>query len=101
MARSTASVTRRNFTGNVDATVTISSTQSSAGACAEIDGGLNNACGQGIIAYCPTPEDVKFRVCTAGDDEEAATKICEEPWQVPGRYRCAQEDPECFGCRPP
>jgi len=69
--------------------------------CADLEGGKENACAEGIIAYCPDGETVKYQVCTIEGDEEGAKEICEQPWQIPGRYQCEQADQECLGCATP
>lgn len=54
--------------------------------CADLDGGLRNACKNGIIASCSDGATVTATVC---DD----STTCDNNWQTTGAYRCSQSDP--------
>ena len=61
--------------------------------CEALRCGQINACENGIIAQCVDGRTVLFHVCSTDD-------ICGAEWQDAGRYRCAEEDTDCEGCRP-
>ena len=63
--------------------------------CADLDCGRLNACAEGIIAQCADGQTVRFHVCSAYDKD-----VCEQPWQIPGQYRCTESTTECEGCDP-
>jgi hypothetical protein len=63
--------------------------------CAALSCGKINACREGIIASCADGVTVKYHACSKGDDD-----LCEQDWQVEGKFKCDEFAPECEGCRP-
>jgi hypothetical protein len=63
--------------------------------CADLQCGRVNACAEGIIAQCADGQTVRYHVCSPHDED-----VCDEPWQLPGQYRCTESTTVCEGCDP-